>query len=389
MKRIYDIIGAGHGISGLLANVLLAAKGFSCLWIDTSCQTGETDALITSAFWERVLVPILRSIDLGMLDSIDAERVGRIQTLVPGMRMDIDAAALPHGPDIEKRYLSLMMQAKTKPSVLLQETARSASGMEEWEKIMATGMSGAGQLNHASYMRFVSALEGLHVVGYDAFKAAMGAYLSASTGAYARSSGVELLSSKGQALGMKCGQQTIKARYYLSEMPLERCDGFVLFSKCRIDPATLPPGMGDLLFVSPMEGMEYPVILLRSKGDTLSLITKVRQSGSLASTTEKASWASNMVLNCLKRVMPFLDDHLVEFESFDVMDGMAIDPLFCYADRPYTPSILSRKRFMRPLDKVYACDRERSFSLDAEGELLWGICMANAILSDLGRKDRY
>ena len=35
MMATWDVVGAGDGISGLVASALLAGKGFSCLWADT------------------------------------------------------------------------------------------------------------------------------------------------------------------------------------------------------------------------------------------------------------------------------------------------------------------------------------------------------------------
>ena len=69
MKSYFDVVGSGEGISGLIACVLLAHKGFSCLWADTGNDADLDHArkgiplLISSEFWDRGIRPLLSSMD--------------------------------------------------------------------------------------------------------------------------------------------------------------------------------------------------------------------------------------------------------------------------------------------------------------------------------------
>ncbi len=77
MKGTYDVIGAGEGIAGLFASVLLAARGLSCLWVDASPQRPgttlpeDTPLLLTEAFYQEILVPVLSRVDKRLAGTLD------------------------------------------------------------------------------------------------------------------------------------------------------------------------------------------------------------------------------------------------------------------------------------------------------------------------------
>jgi hypothetical protein len=131
------------------------------------------------------------------------------------------------------------------------------------------------------------------------------------------------------------------------------------------------------------------VLLVDRKGDKgiVTVTTKVPADNVLTSRTELLSWAMGMIFKRLKQVIPYLKDYLIGFDVIDPFTDNSTRPWFRYADEVRVPWYVSAKRYMKQGNNVFTCNSMQYGWLDMEGEVLWGICMANAILMDLNRSD--
>ena len=402
MNTTYDIIGSGDGISGLVAAALLAGKGFSCLWADTSGKDEgrpvqeNIPALITRGFWEQGLKIILGSLDTSIIEVLRPRRIQLMQSLLPGKRIDIHPEdqyknlTLPK--KMQKRYLSLLSRSMARPMALARTPWGMIPGMEPWERNFISGLSRTGNMDYRAYLRYMTSLTGMYVFDYGEIKEVLGSYLAGTKGDYEFAADTEYLYHGREITGVKLDGKTIKARYYLTENPSESStpDGFMYYGKCELAKEVIPAGMGDLLVVSPTKDMDYPIVLSVKRGSPTTMITiatKIRVDNTLTSLMEQFSWASGMILKRLRQVIPFMDDFLVSFEAVEPFDHNAIRPWFGYKENIKTPWFFSAGRYIRKIEKVYFCDRTRFSWLDVEGEILWGICVANAILNELNRSD--
>lgn len=405
MKRTYDIAGSGEGLSGLLACALLATKGFSCLWIDTFPQGGSEEKwrdfipfLVTAPFWEHTLKPLLRSIDVTIPDRLGMRNIGTVQSLIPGKRLDINPNAL-YGDDTHlrkciNRYLTLIDQAFINPGGLFRESKKGSPEMEPWEEVIVSGLTRAPGINCASYLRAMCGMQGFCNTDYRLCKEVLGEYLASTKGDYVKGSDASMMHHNDQALCLRVEDIDVKARYYLAEDIPSHKDkqgkGFVLYGNYIVETQVIPVGMGDLLFVSPPEELIFPLVLKVSRGQKythISLMSKIKMESSLASFSESLSWASEMILKRLKDVIPFMDDFFVGYETLSPFSKDGVRLWFTFDEHIDVPSVFARKRFAMPLDRVLACDRMKCAWLDVEGELLWGVCLANLILSNLNRTD--
>jgi len=406
MKRTYDIAGSGEGLSGLLACALLAAKGFSCLWIDTSSPQGDREErwrdfipfLVTTPFWEHTLKPLLQSIDANIPGRLGMRNIGTVQTLIPGERLDINPNEL-YGDDTHlrkciNRYLTLIDHAFINPRGLFKESKKSSPGMEPWEEVIASGLSRATRINYMTYLRAMCGMQGFCNTDYRLCKEALGEYLASTKGNYVKSPDVSLMYHNDQALCLRVEDIDVKARYYLAENIPSHKDkegkGFILYGNYIVETQVIPVGMGDLLFVSPQEELTFPLVLKVTRGQKythISLMSKIKMESSLVSFSESLSWASEMVLKRLKDVIPFMDDFFVGYETLSPFREDGVRLWFTFDEHIDVPSVFAGKRFAMPLDRVFACDRMKCAWLDVEGEVLWGVCLANLILSNLNRSD--
>ncbi len=164
----------------------------------------------------------------------------------------------------------------------------------------------------------------------------------------------------------------------------------MFYGKCELGKEVIPVGMGDLLVVSPSKDMDYPIVLGVKRGSPTTMITvatKIRVDSTLTSLMEQFSWASGMIMKRLKQVIPFMDDFLVNFDAVEPYDNNTIRPWFGFKENIRSPWFFSDRRYIKQVERVYLCDRTRFSWLDVEGEILWGICVANAILNELNRSD--
>ncbi len=402
MKATYDVIGSGDGLSGLVASALLAGKGFSCLWADTSAKEEgrpvqeNIPAFITRGFWEQGLKIILGSLDTSIIESLRPRRIQLMQSLLPGNRFDIH----PHDqyPNLtlpkkmQKRYLSLLGKTMAQPMALARTPLSMVPRLEQWESNFISGLGRTGNMDYRSYLRYMTALTGMYVFDYGKIKEVLGSYLASTKGDYEFAADTEYLYQGRDITGVNFDGKSIKSRYYLTENSLEQNtpDGFMYYGKFELANEVIPVGMGDLLAVSPTKDMDYPIVLSINRGSGRAMVTvatKIRVDSTLTSLMEQFSWASGMILKRLRQLIPFMDDFLVNFEAVDPFDHNAIRPWFSYKENIKSPWFFSAGHYIRQIEKVYVCDRMKFSWLDVEGEILWGICVANAILNDLNRSD--
>jgi hypothetical protein len=403
MNATYDVIGYGEGISGLIASVLLSNKGFSCLWADTSVMEegrplqSHIPALISRGFWEHGVKPILGAVDTSIIEHIRPRRIQLMQSILPAMRIDINpedrytGLALPK--KMQKKYLSFLSNLMTRPMTRMHTPRGILPQLEPWEKNFISGLSNVRNMKYISYLRYMSSLIGMYSIDYGEAKDVLGMYLSNAKGDYIRATtDVDYQYQGKQITGARINGAKLKSRFYLAEDLLkpDNPDGFVFYGKCELAKDVIPVGMGDLLVISPSEDMDYPIVLNvdhRSSTSMISLVTRVRVGNTLTSLVENLSWASGMIMKRLRQIIPFLDDFLLSFDVVEPFENNTIRPWFAYKDREKIPWFFQTKRYINPIEKVYKCNRMRCGCLDFEGEVLWGICVANAILTELNRSD--
>ncbi|HDP26124.1 MAG TPA: hypothetical protein ENN34_11870 [Deltaproteobacteria bacterium] len=404
MKRSYDVIGSGEGISGLLACLLLAGKGFSCLWVDRSRTSGGMSdkhgiALpVSTAFYANVIRQILGSVGPLLADTLRPTPIPLVQSILPGTRVDVGRKGFSRGQSaligLTDTYLQTLLKGMLKPRRVLGCAGRSAHGMEPWEENMARGLSRVGSLNRSSYLRYVCSLSGMGVLDYGAAKDVLISYLDHVRGECVSSPEVEVVCDDREVAGIRVGDATLQARYYLCEEdPFSRdSDGFLLYGKILVQEEVLPVGMGDLLAISPPVELAHPLLLSVTRQHPralLSVRTKIPRETTLTSLTEASSWAAGMVLKRLREIIPFFDRFTEHVEFLPVVTKQEILPWFRYTEREHPPSLFAQRRYINPREKLYLCDRMKCASLDGEGELFWGVCTANAVLRDLNRSDLY
>ncbi|HPW69026.1 MAG: NAD(P)/FAD-dependent oxidoreductase [Deltaproteobacteria bacterium] len=403
MKSHFDVVGSGEGISGLVACALLAHKGFSCLWADTGNDAGLDRArngiplLVSREFWDQGIRPLLSSMDTTLPGALQPRALEKVQAVVPGRRFDVGPAPadryLPAHRRNAEQYLRLLEKSMTKPGVLLRASSRTVPEVEPWQKDQITALCRTGKPNYLSYLRWSALLSGLYSLDFTAAKHVLGAYLSHTRGHYLHAEKADITVENNTAVGLSLGNIRIRSRYCMSdETPVKpgQKGGFIFYGTCVVDEHVIPVGMGDMVIASPPEDMRFPLMLLLERRDgkgMVSVTAKIPVGGMLTSHTELLSWASGMIYKRLKQVMPFLEHHLISFDVVDPFIENSTRPWFRYADEMRVPWYVSGKRYMKNGNRMFICSGMKYGWLDMEGEILWGICMANAILKDLNRSD--
>lgn len=404
MKSSYDIVGTGEGVSGLLASVLLGAKGFSCLWSDAGCADENRNTqqgiplLVSAPLWDRLIRPLLSAVDTSLAESLPVRRVQCMQSLVPGYRRDLAVAgrdnrdaALPR--DVQ-HYLERCVEGMKHPWAPLKDAKASAPEGPSWEQTAVQAMSHAGETSRLSRLRYQTALLGMYALDYVALKELLIAHLTRGGGNVLQGVDAGLQQKNRVVTGLNVGGKNIKGRYYLSETcDSAKPDGFLLYLRLVVDSTVIPVGMGDLVFLSPPEDCPYPLQMSLEQVDdrtVLSVMSKVPvERKRLLTLTELVSWAQERALSRVREVIPFLDDHLISVEAFSPEEQNAVRDWCAFGTRPMRPSLLGRKHYIEPLDRLFLCDRRKLACMGGDGELVWGICLANAILKDLNRSDLY
>jgi hypothetical protein len=401
VKRTYDVIGSGDGISGFFVCVLLASKGMKCLWVDTAQQKPEsmlwadTPLILTETFFRNLLEPVLNKIDRHMKNSLEPE-----QGLIMQFMGSTDAPTADDGQTqrdhsrvqkLNGKYLALLKKSLSKPQLYLRELRSSTVTSGKWEDVIGSALSTPEAGRMAQMKAYVSTL-GMSAMELGKIKAAFKAYLQRNMGEYREDPGAELVMSEKEVLGLKLNEGIYKADCYLTEDPPGQgpCHGFYFYGQCRARLGMIPEGLGDLIVISAPEDLKYPIILKVNRNPhnpTLTVQTKIPLEPGLTSFTEIISWASGMITKRLSRIMPFLSGYLQAFEVVNPLSHDTIRPWFSFSEDVRPPSLFNWRRYITPIERIYACDRDKYACLGNEGDFFWGICIANTVLKKVGRSD--
>ncbi len=398
MKKSYDVVGAGESLSGLVACVLLGGKGFSCLWIDTAADNQKESyqnnivGTVTSDFFDKCFRPLVRPIDLDLAESLMPQRIGAVQSIVPGTRIDLAAEESFCDPvrltECSQKYQDIVKSAMNKPWQTFNIEKTAPPALEGWQLNALNGFSRTLRGGKLSYLRMMTAMRGLYRLGYGEFKDVLGDSLASGKGDYVKLGGVNLKFSNNQAGGLKFGDSLLKGRYYLNEMhDYGRSECLSLYFSYEVDQEAIPVGMADMAILSPPAGMVAPVTLHISRSGAIAHInasTKVDKYDA----AQMDKYAAR-VRDRIVQVIPFMDNYKVRGQQADACEDNRPKQWFLSCENVKAPGFLGRKKFINPAEKVFACDRLKDAGLDIEGEILWGVCIANGILKDLNRSDRF
>lgn len=402
MRQNYDVVGLGEGLAGLFACSLLASRKLRCLWVDTTPGTPgralwpDTPLLLTEAFFQGILVPVFSLMDSSMVARLNVQR------RVP-VRLVEDSGgpqAFPPGQEVMplasrslcEQYTSLLRSSLVRPGRYLRCLGKAVDH-EPWELALADalGSTGAGRVSrwkaHASAMGMCSVASG-------AVRDILQAWMARNRSECAMSTDAQILMHGRDVVGFRLDDSIHTGQCYLAEtVPGEGNDrGFHLYGQCRLAPGMKPFDREELIIVSPPPELRYPMTVktARDPGEpTVSIYTRVISDPGLTSSTETVSWASGMVVKRLSRVLPSLAQALQTFEAVDPLEGGVIRPWFGFALEIHGPSLFGAGRYIRPREKMFAIDRDKYACLGDDGDFFWGICIANAILEDLGRSDHF
>lgn len=403
MKRTYDVIGVGEGTAGLFACVLLAAKRLRCLWVETTPQGpgsalhADTPLLLTEVFLQELLEPALARTDPRIMRSINAER-GII------LRWMDNEAALPVVPahltsvreearGIAKTYTTLLKSSLMKPRGYLRRLGRPATWRDSWERIVGSslGMGAPGGGGFSRTKAFVSAM-GMCALEHGKIKACLESYLRDNRGDCMHEPSARVVSHGREVLGLEAQGALFKGQSCLME-DLSGGDtphGFYLYGHCRARLGTFPKELGDLIVVTPHQDLGHPIVVKvkRDSSDpSMTVQTRVNLEQGLTSLTETLSWATGMVVKRLSRIMPFLSAPLMNLEAVNPLGGDTVRPWFRFSGQVNPPSFFGWRSYITPYKGMYAMDRDKYACLGDDGGFFWGICIANAVLKDLGRSD--
>jgi hypothetical protein len=401
VKRDYDVIGSGEGICGLFACAILASKGLTCLWVDNAPHLSGTELcagmplLMSTSFVKVLLGPILSRMDPHMMKALEPE-FGLVMQLMDSNEVIVrppgnSSKASTRAQKFNSKYFKLLRKSALKPKHYLKELQSQAKAFEPWEDIVGSTLS-SPQAGRLAQLRAYSSTLGMSAVEHGKIKAALIEYVRRSKGDYLQNHCAALIVRDKEVLGMQLDENTCKGACYITEDPpgQKPYNGFYLYGQCRARLGMFPKGLGDLMVVSPPHDLKYPILLKVSRNmesPRVTVQTKVNLEPGLTSFTEIISWASGMVTKSLSRIMPYLSGPLHTLEVVNPMDNDTIRPWFRFSEDIKPPSLFRWRSYITPIERIYACDRDKYACLGNEGDFFWGICIANAILKDVGRSD--
>jgi hypothetical protein len=402
VKKSYDVIGLGEGLAGLVACSLLASRKLRCLWVDTTPGTPgralwpDTPLLLTEAFFQGILVPVFSLMDPHMVARLNVQRRIPVrlaedsrgpQAFPPGQ------VVMPHASrSLCEQYLSLLRTSLVLPGRYLRRLGRAVDH-EPWELALVgvLGCTGAGRV---SRWKAHAAAMGMSAVAAGTVRAVLQAWMATNRSECVMSTDAQILVHGRDVVGFRLEDSVHTGQRYLAEdMPQERRDrGFHLYGQCRSAPGMKPFDNEELLIVTPPPELNCPIAVKTARdpdAPAASIYTRVISDPGLTSSTETVSWASGMVVKRLSRVLPSLAQALQTFEAVDPLQEGAVRPWFRFTRDTHAPSLFGVRRYIRPLEKLFAIDRDKYACLGDDGDFFWGICIANAILKDLGRSDLF
>jgi hypothetical protein len=402
MRRTYDVIGSGEGISGLLACALLASKGLKCLFIDTSPQKQGTmlwpdmPMLVTQSFFQGIMKPVLLSLEPLATRSLNSQHVQLKQWSDTEELLPIDpvksSLSLNHEAGLCMEYLSFLLKSMTKPQRLWRELTRRAPEASAWHTAVMSGLSmtGAGRV---SYLHSLASILGVCTVDHGRIKDILGSHIARENGDYLKDSNVEFITAEEETLGLNVNGTVYKAHHYLTEDIPDSTpyDGFFLYGRCEAKGKDVAPRLGDqIIVILPPEDLDFPIVLRVLQGTPrtkIMIFTRIWCDNSLISLMEIFSWASGMVFKHLTRVVSSMGGSILGFEAVNPVSNDTIRPYFRFSEVVHAPSLFTRRHYITPQERMYACDRDKYSCLGADGEFFWGVCIANAVLRDLRRSD--
>ncbi len=292
---------------------------------------------------------------------------------------------------LNDKYLTLLKKSLPKPRLYLRELRSSAVTYGKWEGVIGSALSTPEAGRMAQMKAYVSTL-GMSAMELGKIKEAFKAYLYRSMGEYREDPSAELVMNKKEVLGLKLNEGIYRGDCYLTEDPPGQgpYHGFYFYGQCKARLGMIPKGVEDLLVISPPEDLKYPIIIKVNRNPhnpTLTVQTKITLEPGLTSFTEIISWASGMITKRLSRIMPFLSGPLHAFEVVNPLSHETIRPWFRFSEAVNPPSLFHWRRYITPIERIYACDRDKYACLGNEGDFFWGICIANAVLKEAGRSD--
>jgi hypothetical protein len=402
VKKHYDVIGSGEGLAGLVACSLLSYRKLRCLWVDTTPGTPgralwpDTPLLLTDVFFQGVLAPVCSRIDPRMVARLNVQRriPIRLADASDGPRaFPPGQEVMPHASrSLCEHYLSLLRTSLVRPGRYLRRLGRAADH-EPWELALASVLGGTGGGRISRWKAHAAAM-GMSVVAAGRVRDVLKAWMATNRSECVMSTDAQILMHGRDVVGFRLEDSVHAAQCYLAEdMPCERHDtGFHLYGQCRPAPGMKPLDNEELLIVTPPPELKYPIAVKAdrdSDAPAVSIYTRVISDPGLTSSTETVSWASGMVAKRLSRVLPSLAHALQTFEVVDPLKEGAVRPWFGFARDIHAPSLFGVRRYIRPQEKLFAIDRDKYACLGDDGDFFWGICIANAILKDLGRSDLF
>jgi hypothetical protein len=79
-----------------------------------------------------------------------------------------------------------------------------------------------------------------------------------------------------------------------------------------------------------------------------------------------------MVVKRVSRVLPFLAAAMQTFEAVNPLQGGTVRPWFRFSDDVHPPSLFGARRYISPLERMYALDRDKYACLGDDGDFFWG-----------------
>lgn len=391
---MYDVIGSGEGTAGLLACALLSRKGLSCLYVDTSPEYLWPDLLLpmTRSFYQGILCPLVATFSPFLLRSLKFQPLPVRHIVENGnfipVPEEVDSGSKEKA--VSRKYASLLRRALKRPEWIWWGMKGRKPGENTWEEMCchAFGMACAGRI---SRLQTLASRHDMHGVGQDELKNVLLEILTKHNGVCLKDPCAEPVTHNGEPLGLKVAGSVCKAARYITDSRMDGLsDGFHLYGRCEMTDLPEPFRENQFLLLHPPDELEYPVALcLVPDSDcvTVSFLTRIKSDNQMISLMETFSWGSAMVLKHLSKMFSPIGANIRGFDAVDPVSENAIRPYFSFSSVPNEPSLFDFSRYIKPQEKLFSAAKDKYSWLGADGEIFWGICIANAILRDLGRSD--
>jgi len=395
---MYDVIGSGEGTASLLACALLSRRGFSCLHIDTSPEKPGSyllpDSLLpmTRSFYEGILEPLVATFSPFLLKSLKFRPLPVKHLVENGNIIPVQHPVNPGLEDkvITRKYVSSLRRALKRPGLLWWEMKGKKPGNRSWEDAFchAFGAAGAGRITR---LQALASRHDMFGVGQADLKDALADILTKYNGECRKDPDSKLVMHTDGPLGQMFAGSFCKAGRYITDSRVKGpSDGFYLYGRCEVKHVPEAFRENQFLLVPPPDELEFPVALCivpNFNRISVSFLARIKNDNNMISLMETFSWASAMVSKHLAKIFSTIGGTIQGFEAVDPVSDNAIRPYYRFSSVSGEPSFFGFRRYIKPQEILYSTARDRYSCLGADGEMFWGICIANAILRDLGRSD--